>query len=159
MFRSRSSPHDSDDETRAAPRPSGRTQSAIVAFTAVASGVLLVLSGTLDDPPRVDIDPVTESSTVVERPASQPADQVMLDYLTAAKAWTDCMARQPPDATADVTSSACGTLPEQPDDPQLNAYLADVLDWHKCAAPRLRHGGMEQAVIACGPLPASPLEG
>ena len=81
----------------------------------------------------------------------------MVKYLTAMKTWTECMASQPPDAAADVTSSACGTMPEQPDDPRLNAYLAEVLDWNKCAAPRLKHGGLEQAIIACGAQPVSPL--
>ena len=157
MFRSRSRGKPSDDDMTPSPqRPSGRTQSAIVAFAAVTSGAILLLSGALDNPPRVDIDPVTESSGAVQNPAPRPEDAVMVEYLTAMKTWTECLASRP-DATADVTSSTCGTMPEQPDDPRLNAYLAEVLDWNKCAAPRLRHGGLEQAIISCGPQPVSPL--
>lgn len=141
MFRSRSS----------------RAQSAIVAFVAMTSGAVLVLSGALEDSPRVNIDPVTESSAAPANAVPRPEAQVMLTYLGAFDTWSACEKNQPPVPAADVASSACGTMPEQPDDPQLNAYLAEVLDWNKCAAPRLKHGGLEQAVTACGPQPLSPL--
>ena len=138
------------------PSRSSRAQSAIVAFVAMSSGAILVLSGALEDSPRVNIDPVTES-TVVANPVPRPETQVMLTYLGAFDTWSACEKNQPAVPAADVASSPCGTMPAQPDDPQLNAYLAEVLDWNKCAAPRLKHGGVEQAEIACGAQPLSPL--
>jgi hypothetical protein len=122
----------------------------IVAFAAIATGVVLLLSGVLDDHRSVDIDPSSTGTAVAN--TTDPADAVMVRYLTAQKAWNDCV-------TADPSGTTCGTAPAQPDDPRLNAYLSDVLDWNKCAAPRLRRGGMDTAIAACGPQPASPLGG
>jgi hypothetical protein len=116
----------------------------------MASAIVLLLTGALDDHASVNIDPSGTGTTISTTRA--PADSVMIKYLTAQKTWNDCV-------NADPSAASCGQAPAQPDDPRLNSYLSDVLDWNKCAAPRLRRGGMDQAIAACGAQPASPLGG
>ncbi len=149
VFRSRTSRQRPNDTVRRAYRPAG-AQSFVVAGAAIATGVILLLSGALDDHASVNIDPSGTGTTVTTTRGS--ADSVMVGYLTAQKTWNECV-------TADPSAASCGKAPAQPDDPRLNAYLSDLLDWNKCAAPRLRRGGMETAIAACGPQPASPLGG
>jgi hypothetical protein len=131
-------------------------QTAIVAFAAIGTGVVLLVSGALDETRHVDVD-TSPSSTVVERAVIRPEDEVMVRYLAEYTTWTECVKSRLTASPAGVASPTCGTLPEQPDDPRLNSYLSAVLDWNKCAGPRLKHGGMDQAVISCGPPPSSPL--
>ena len=116
----------------------------------MTSGIILLLSGALDDHASVNIDPSGTGTTIST--TRDPADSVMVKYLSAQKAWNDCV-------NGDPSAASCGKAPAQPDDARLNNYLADVLDWNKCAAPRLRRGGMDQAIAACGAQPAAPLGG
>ncbi len=130
-------------------------QSVVVFLIAVATSVVLLLSGALDDHrPSVNIDPSAEAATTP--PTAAPISPVMVDYLTSLRNFSDCASSA---GVSTTSTSSCGAMPDQPDDPQLNAYLSAVLDWNKCAAPRLRRGGMKYAVEACGSAPVSPLGG
>ena len=149
MFRSRTSTQASKEIVRRNRRPAG-ARAFIVTVAAMVSAIVLLLSGALDDHSPVDLDASGTGTTVTT--TTDPADSVMVSYLTAQKTWNDCV-------TADPSAARCGTAPAQPDDPRLNAYLSDVLDWNKCAAPRLHRGGMDTAIAVCGPQPASPLGG
>ena len=156
MFRSRSNDGEGDTERLPRARPSRTAQSLIVAGTAIATAVVLLVTGALDDRHHVELEAAT-TTTVANAPATPPADSVMMKYLRDMKAWTDCMKATTPTGSAPTTTQSCGAAPKQPDDARLNAYLSTVLEWNKCAAPRLRAGGVEAAEVACGPQPVSPL--